>query len=317
LDTVTFQALGLHRALLMDAPAVNGRANLDIRRHAQTEGDAAYGPCPEASPGPGVQRGALTELLDWSDSNIFPGTKRDISIYVPAGLSTSEPPSLLVCNDGAGYLNPTGPVRATAVLDSLIQAGEIRPTVGVFVLPGRPLAIRSARDETPGEQRGAEAREQRSFEYDSLTDMYPRFLLDELLPLVERTIGQSVTANPSLRAVCGISSGGICAFNAAWHHPEAFGAVISHCGSFTNIRGGHNYPYLVRTTQRKPIRVWLQSGEQDADIPWGNWPLANKEMAAALEFAGYDVRFEFGTGGHSLRHGGALFADALRWMWAK
>ena len=58
---------------------------------------------------------------------------------------------------------------------------------------------------------------------------------------------------------------------------------------------------------------------QDVDgaTVFGDWPLANQTMAKALEYAGYDYRFEFGTGGHTLRHGGALFADALRWLWRK
>ena len=90
--------------------------------------------------------------------------------------------------------------------------------------------------------------------------------------------------------------------------------MLSHCGSFVNIRGGHAWPYLVRSTAAKPIKVFLQSGELDANIIYGNWPLANKQMTAALQFAGYDVRFEFGTGGHNLRHAGALFAESLHWL---
>ena len=90
--------------------------------------------------------------------------------------------------------------------------------------------------------------------------------------------------------------------------------IISHCGSFTNIRGAHNYPYLIRSTPRKALKVFLQSGELDADIVTGSWVLANQQMAAALQFAGYQHRFEFGTGGHNLRQGGALFAETLRWL---
>ena len=93
--------------------------------------------------------------------------------------------------------------------------------------------------------------------------------------------------------------------------------MLSHCGSFTNIHGGHNYPYLIRTTPRKPIRVYLTSGKNDAETPAGDWPLANQTMANALTYAGYDYHFEFGEGGHSVRHGGALFADSLRWLWPK
>ena len=113
-----------------------------------------------------------------------------------------------------------------------------------------------------------------------------------------------------------MSSGGICAFNAAWHDPSAFGLVLSHCGSYTNIRGGHNYPYLVRTSVKKPLRVFLQSGKHDLDNWLGNWPLANQQMGSALEFADYEHRFVFGEGMHSLRHAGAIFADSLRWLFA-
>jgi enterochelin esterase family protein len=128
-------------------------------------------------------------------------------------------------------------------------------------------------------------------------------------------IGLDLTDDPTRRTICGFSSGGICAFNAAWHRPEAFGRVLSHCGSFINLRGGHNYPFLVRSTERKPIRVFLQSGEGDANVIHGNLPLANQQMACALQYAGYDVKFAFGQGGHNLRHGGAIFADSLRWLW--
>jgi enterochelin esterase family protein len=183
------------------------------------------------------------------------------------------------------------------------------PTVGVFVNPGRPIGPKGAAPPA-----SLEAQRQRSMEYDSCNDTYVRFLENEVLPFVENEIGTRLTADPARRLVAGISSGGICAFNAAWHAPDVFSRVLCHCGSFTNIRGGHNFPYLVRTTPRKPIRVLLQSGEGDADILYGNWPNANRDMAAALAFAGYQARFEFGRGGHSLRHGGAILAESLRWL---
>jgi enterochelin esterase-like enzyme len=115
--------------------------------------------------------------------------------------------------------------------------------------------------------------------------------------------------------LCGVSSGGICAFSSAWFHPQSFQRVLCHCGSFTNIRGGHNYPYMVQTTDRKPLRVYLQSGKNDTQTLFGHWPTANMAMAKALEYAGYDSRFEFGQGGHTLRHAGAHFAETLRWLW--
>ncbi len=138
-----------------------------------------------------------------------------------------------------------------------------------------------------------------------------------MLPFVVREHRFVISEDPDRRMVCGISSGGICAFTVAWQYPDRFRRVLSHCGSFTNIRGGHNYPYLIRTTPRKPIRVFLQSGSNDAETLYGDWPLANRTVANALKYAGYEYRFEFGNGGHSLRHGGALFADSLRWLWPR
>ncbi len=302
-----YTALGLH----LDAPVeVNGRSNNDILASLNHAGDAPYHPCAEAYPDASINRGAVKKHADWDQSEIYADTVRDLFVYTPPNLDVTRSVALIIFNDGAGYLSRTGAVRATHVLDALHASDTIGPTAAVFVNPGRPWG--SAPDD-PTQRRAI--MQQRSFEYDSLTPTYGRFLLDEVLPFVQREHGLPFTDDPTRRTICGISSGGICAFNVAWHHTEQFQRVLSHCGSFTNIRGGHNYPYLVRTTARKPIRVLLQSGSNDAITLFGDWPLANQTMANALAYAGYDHRFEYGTGGHSLRHGGALFADSLRWLW--
>ncbi len=309
MDVKTHVALGLDRPT---PPEVNGRSNLDIVPSLTHAGDAPYHPCPEAFPDATVAAGAVTKHADWNQSRIYPRTLRDVYVYTPAGLDATRPSALIVFNDGYGYVGRRGPLRAAQVLDSLHASGEIEQTVGVFVNPGRPLdtdADRSLQNDA--------ALSQRSFEYDSLTPDYGTFLIEEILPFVVREHAVTLTDDPDRRTVCGISSGGICAFTVAWQHTNHFRRVLSHCGSFTNIRGGHNYPYLIRTTPRKPLRVFLQSGANDAQTLFGDWPLANKTMANALEYAGYDYRFEFGEGGHSLRHGGALFAESLRWLWRK
>ena len=153
----------------------------------------------------------------------------------------------------------------------------------------------------------------RSFEYDSLGGRYATFLIDEFLPVVTKDF--NLVDDAQARGVVGISSGGICAFTAAWERPDYFSKVISYIGSFTNIRGGHVYPALIRKTEPKPIRVFLQEGENDLDNLHGHWPLANRQMAAALKFAKYDYRFEMGDGRHSGEHGGSLLPDMLRWLW--
>jgi enterochelin esterase-like enzyme len=138
-------------------------------------------------------------------------------------------------------------------------------------------------------------------------------LIEELLPEVEARY--TITADPAGRAICGMSSGGICAFTAAWERPDVFGKVVSHCGSFTDMRGGHNYPPLIRKTERKPLQVFLQAGEKDLDVIFGNWPLANLEMAAALDYRDYDYKLVYGEGYHTLKHGAAIFPDTMRWLW--
>eukprot|EP01052_Picozoa_sp_SAG31_P018784 SAG31_NODE_1344_length_8699_cov_15.971512_6_plen_431_part_00 len=194
-------------------------------------------------------------------STVYPLTKRDWWTYVPAQYDAATPAPVLFFQDGAGYVDPDGQVRATVVLDNLIASGEIPPTVAVFLNPGeRFLADGSVHPEGPGGQR--------SFEYDSITGQYADFLLADVLPALAEA-GIVVSANPECRGLVGISSSGVCAFAACFNRPDAFRKAICHVGSFTNIRGAHNLQYLVRTTPRKPIRVLLQSGTHDFDNSHG------------------------------------------------
>lgn len=307
MDLDTHARLGLHAPPPQE---VNGRSNADILVSLNHAGDAPYHPCAEAYPEDNVPQGTVTKYSDWDQSDVYPDTVRDLQVYVPPGYDPASPAPLLVCNDGFGYLARRGPVRATQVLATLQAREEIEPTIAIFINPGRPPG-----SDPMGGVDDESARLQRRHEYDSLTPDYGNMLIEDVLPFVIREQGLNISTRPEQRTVCGISSGGICAFTVAWLHPEQFRRVISHCGSFTNILGGHNYPYLIRTTPRKPLRVFLQSGANDAETLAGDWPLANKTLANACAYAGYDYRFEFGTGGHSLRHAGALFADTLRWLW--
>ena len=256
---------------------------------------------PDSMPQEGVPRGQVTKLK-W-ESKVFPGTVRDYWIYVPAQYQPESPASVMIFQDGGSYVNTNGQFRVPIVFDNLIHKGEMPVTIGIFINPG----------EIPPAEPGKQARRNRSFEYDSLGDQYARFLLEEVLPEVGKKY--NLATNAAARAICGMSSGGICAFTAAWERPDAFSKVLSHIGSFTNIRGGHVYPALIRKTEKKPIRVFLQDGSNDLDNQHGNWPLANQEMAAALKFKGYDYKFEFGDGAHNGKHGGAILPDSLRWLW--
>jgi enterochelin esterase family protein len=262
--------------------------------------DEAYVKGPDSMPKPGVPKGTVTKST-WT-SQIFPGTVRDYWVYVPAQYDGKTPAALFVGQDGGGFVGESGSFNAPVVFDNLIHEGSMPVTIGVFINPGT----------VPPAQEGSAPRSNRSFEYDSLGDRYAKFLLEELLPEVSKSV--KLTTDPKRRVICGNSSGAICAFTVAWEHPESFGNVISHIGSFTNIRGGHVYPAMIRKTEKKPIRVFLQDGANDLDNLHGNWPLANQQMAAALKFKGYDYQFVLGEGKHSGRHGGSIFPDTMRWI---
>jgi len=267
-------------------------------------GDEVYKHGPESVRKECVPRGTVTGH-QWT-SRIFEGTQRDYWVYVPKQYTGEQPAAVMVFQDGHAYVNEAGDFRTPVVFDNLIHAGKMPVTIGIFINPGH-----REKDAPENAWRASN----RSFEYDTLSAQYARFLLEEILP----EVGQKyrLTENPDERAICGISSGGICAWTVAWERPDAFRKVLSHVGSFTNIRGGHIYPALIRKTERKPIRVFLQDGNQDLDNQHGNWWLANLQMEAALKFAQYDFRFVPGEGGHSGKHGGAILPESLEWLWRK
>jgi gluconolactonase len=239
----------------------------------------------------------------FSKSKIFPGTVRDYWIYVPRQYDPAKPACVHVNQDGVQF-------NAPAVFDQLIHAGEMPVTIGVFVMHGR---VQASSNE-------ALDRFNRSYEYDGLGDNYVRFLLEELLPEVQkqkagdgRPIRLSQDGND--RSIGGSSSGAICAFTAAWEMPDAFRRVFSSIGTYVGLRGGNVYPTLIRKYEPRPIRIFLQDGSADLNIYGGDWWMANQEMERALTFAGYEVKHEWGTGGHNGQHATKIFPDAMRWLW--
>ena len=258
---------------------------------------------PEWTTSPDAPTGKI-ERFEFSESKIFPNTARQVSVYVPAQYKSGTKPALFVWQDGTRHCDPNGQMRATIVMDHLIARKQMPSVIGVFIDPGR----------RPNQKPGDKAAN-RGFEYDSLGDAYARFVTEEVLPEVKKRYSLDWSDDPALRAIAGGSSGGICAFTAAWERPDQFGKVLSWVGSFVNLRGGHVYPALVRKTERKPIRVYLLDGRNDLDNPFGNWPIANLNMAAALKFSGYDYRFDYGDCFHGSKGMAASLPEALRWLW--
>lgn len=251
----------------------------------------------------GVPKGEIIKF-NFENSKIYPGTWREVSVYIPAQYKPEKPACVYINQDRIQWNAPT-------VFDNLINTKEMPITIGIFITPGIVKA------KSPD---AALDRFNRSFEYDGLGDAYARFLLEEILPEVEkqktsdgRAIRLSKSGND--RAIGGSSSGAVCAFTAAWEHPEEVSKVFSAIGTYTGLRGADRYDILVRKTEPKPIKIFMQDGSNDLNIYAGDWWKANESMQRALVFAGYDVKYVWGEGGHNNQHGTAVFPDAMRWLW--
>jgi gluconolactonase len=249
-----------------------------------------------------VPKGEVFQF-DLNQSKIYPDTKRTIWVYVPAEYDSAKPACLYVDMDGIQFGAPT-------VFDYLIHTGEMPVTIGVFISSG--TLMKDDKDAL---------RYDRSHEFDAMNNNFVDFLLTEVLPEVEskktkdgRAIHFSKDAND--HAIAGASSGAICAFTAAWQRPDVFSRVYSSIGTYVSMRGGDQYPGLIRKTEPKPIRIFLQDGDRDAWNPlFGSWYLANINMEAALSFAGYEVNHAWGHGGHDGVQATAIFPDVMRWLW--
>ena len=251
----------------------------------------------------GVPKGEILHFT-FDSSKIFPGTTREYWIYIPKQYNPTTPACVYVNQDGIQWNAPT-------VFDNLINAKEMPVTIGVFVTPGIVKAKNSS---------AALDRYNRSFEYDGLGDAYVRFILEEILPAVEKqkaSDGRAIhlSKNGNDRAIGGSSSGAVCAFTAAWERPSEFSRVFSAIGTYVGLRGAERYPTLIRKYEPKPIRIFLQDGSNDLNIYGGDWWKANETMERALTFSGYEVEHVWGEGQHNGKQGTSLFPQAMRWLW--
>ena len=236
-------------------------------------------------------------------SNIYPGTVHTFQVYIPDQYDGKRPAALYVGLDGVLC-------NAPEVMDSLITAGKMPCTIGVFLQPG---LIKDAE--------GTVLRYNRCYEFDSTTDLFARFLETEVLPAVEQMKtkrGKAIRLSRQSqdRMIFGLSSGGIAAFNAAWHRPDLFGKVFTGVGTFVAMRGGNDLQALVRKTEPLPLRIFIQDGSNDAWNPlFGHWYEGNQMLASALQFAGYDVQCDWSDGGHNVKRSTEIFPQVMEWMW--
>ncbi|HAL71650.1 MAG TPA: gluconolactonase [Verrucomicrobiales bacterium] len=253
----------------------------------------------DSKPQADVAKGTLIkDSYTAPESSVFPGTVREYQIYLPAGFDKTQPAHFMVFQDGVIY-------QAPVVFDNLIAKKDIPSLVGIFIKPG---VVPAAND-------NALPRFNRSYEYDSITPTYSKFLIEEFLPAIEKKHAISLSQDPNHAAISGNSSGGICAFMVAWHRPDRFRRVFTGVGTYVGIHGADQLPVLVRKIEPKPLRIYLQSGTGDNNLYCGDWWMANQMMERSLTWAGYDVNHAWGEGGHNQKHASQIFPDVLRWLW--
>jgi enterochelin esterase-like enzyme len=282
---------------------------------ARPNPDAHYQLGPDSLPREGVAKGEVRGPFVIA-SQAYPGTQHTYWVYVPAQYDPAVPASLMIFNDGQAYKDPEGDLRAPNVLDNLIDRRELPVMIAVFINPGR-----TPEQPEPTPQEWGDRTTNRPEEYNSLDDRYARVIVDELMPALYRDY--NLAKEPERHGIGGASSGAIAAFSVAWHRPDHFRKVLSTVGSFVNLRGGHQYADIVRQSERKPIRIYLQDGRNDnRGINRNNvydekrdWFLNNVRLMEALRDKGYDVTWQWGIGGHSQKHAGAILPDMMRWLW--
>lgn len=267
---------------------------------------AAFGP--EAYAKPGVPQGKVTGPIE-HQSTIYAGMKTNFWFHVPAGYDGSTPLAVMVWQDGEKYAEYGKPARLLETLDNLTQQKRIPPMVSVLISPGKV-----------GE------RALRSVQYDTVTDAYARYLLEEIFPIVAKSV--KMRTDSYSRAIAGESSGAVCSFTAAWFKPNEFSRVLSRIGTYTSIQwkpkgdglgsdldGGNIYPFAIRKQTKRNMRIWLSDGAEDLENNHGSWPLQNIQMANSLKMRDYDYAFRWSLGTHSTAHGNAELPEALTWLW--
>jgi len=260
---------------------------------------------PDSYPLTGTPRGKLSEKQTIT-SKIYDGMKADYWYYASPGVNPNVPAPMMVWQDGQTLITgDLSRMRLFTVTENLVSQKLIPPMIHVLIAPGF----------------SPDGKPMRSLEYDTVSDRYDRFLMEEVLPEIEKVY--KLRQDGYSRGIAGESSGGICSLNAAWFMPEKFSRVHSTIGSYTSIQwhpeekleGGNVYPFKVRKEPKRNIRVWMSDGVDDLENTHGSWPLQNIQLANSLKMREYDFHFRFGQATHNSSQAALDLPESLTWLW--
>jgi iron(III)-enterobactin esterase len=301
------------------------------------DGDITHGPTFVNSPDfvtKNVPHGRVFNFtMNSADSKIYTGMDttlnpenrhaytRSVSVYIPMQYVDGAEAPFMIVQDGPGHLN-----NLKNPLDNLIADKRLPHIVGIFVNHGG------------GDGKGSE----RGLEYDTMSDRYTRFIETEVLPAVKNDAAIKaaypnllLTSNPEGRGSYGCSSGGAAALTMGWFHPELYRRIITYSGTFVDQQDDDDpneamYPLgaweyharLIESSDQKPLRIFLQVGENDLrstdpESTHHNWVMANQRTAADLKAKNYHYRFVFSKGATHCSGpvAGETIPATLQWMW--
>lgn len=200
--------------------------------------------------------------------------------------------------DGRDYVEFA---HAPAVLDHLIEGGEMEPVVAVFV--------------DPPNRHGPEA-PNRTTEY-GMNDAFVAFLADELVPFVDARY--RTRAGAAGRLIVGDSYGGLIATHVPFSRADVFGLGYSQSG-YHSFQGDRMIR-LIAETEPVPIRLYVDVGTYETSVGAGMLPAAetdflaaNRRLRAALAARGYDFVYAEYPEGHTWGNWRGHLSDGLRYF---
>lgn len=200
-------------------------------------------------------------------------------IHIPLCCQGIDDCGLIVTHDG---LN----AAEAAAVELLQKSGKAPACITIGISPGNLCAT----------SKQGESRNLRFNTYDISTGHYANFVVDELLPYLIQKYNLKISASPDLHMVTGGSSGGICAWNFAWHRNDYFRRVYASSPTFSALGNGEIDPFLIRKYEPKPIRVFTDYSEIEPDNYFGSSFIAAENFEKALSFANYAFKSEYHPG---------------------
>lgn len=259
----------------------------DAKRTAYTESDAT------------ISKGKLKSFNIMSK---YLNQERKLLVYLPANYDPAMAHNLIVQLDGENYSSNAdhaqtwrGWTPMPTILDNLIAAKKIKPTIAIFVF------------------------NQGSRSQDMLSERFTKFIGQELIPWINNKYNLNNSDNTGKTIISGPSRAAFAAIRAALKYPDHINGVLSQSGSFYYTqKDKENWPIYpeyegkllsdIKQLPKQPVRFYLDVGLYDLGLARVG---TNRQLKDILILKGYDVVYKEYKGGHSHLNWRLTLSDGL------